>query len=77
MEKKSFFWQNTLIKVCIISVLALLMLIPLNMIRKQVDERSHNHSQSVSDITRNWGSAQTFTGPWISYSYLVEKEKEK
>ena len=77
MEKKSFFWQNTLIKVCIISVLALLMLIPLNMIRKQVDERSHNHSQSVSDITRNWCSAQTFTGPWISYSYLVEKEKEK
>lgn len=77
MENKSILWQNTLIKVCIISLLAFLMLIPLSMIRNQVDERSHNHSQSVSDITRNWGTAQTFTGPWISYSYLVEKEKEK
>lgn len=77
MSKENLFWQNSLIKICIISVLALLMLIPLNMIRKQVDERSFHHSQSLSDITNNWGSAQTFSGPWISYSYTVERDNEK
>lgn len=77
MEKKSFFWQNSFTKICIISVLALVMLIPLSMIRSQVDERSCNHSESISDITRNWGTAQTFAGPWISYSYRIEKEKGK
>ena len=78
MEKNNTFWQNSLIKICIISVLALLMLIPLSMIRKQGNEREHNHSTAIGDITRNWGTAQTFTGPWISYKYQVDKnEKEK
>lgn len=77
MSKENLFWQNSLIKICIISVLAMLMLIPLNMIRKQVDERSFHHSQSLSDITKNWGTAQTFSGPWISYSYTVEKVNDK
>lgn len=76
MKKINSIWQNSIIKVCIISVVALLMLIPLYMIRKQVNERSYHHSESVNDITKNWGAAQTFTGPWISYQYKVAKNAE-
>ena len=77
MERSSNSWQNILLKIGLISVLALIMLIPLGMIRKQVDERAENHNSSLHDITRNWGGPQTFTGPWISYKYEIGKDKEK
>ncbi len=78
MEKNNdSFWQNPLIKICIISVLALLMLIPLALVRSQIGDRSDYHSKSMNDITKNWGASQTFTGPWISYQYQVSKDKEK
>lgn len=75
MERIPHFWQNSLIKIVIISGLALLMLIPLSMIRKQVDERSAHHEQAESDITDNWGCGQTFTGPWIVYDLPNGKNK--
>ena len=77
MEKiVNYFWQNPLVKICVISVLALLMLIPLVMIRNQVDDRSDYHSKALKDITKNWGGAQTFTGPWISYQYQELNDKK-
>lgn len=77
MEKNNFLWKNLLIKISLVAVLALLMLIPLNLVRNQVNERSHNHTETISDITKSWGTSQIFTGPWISYKYTVGKEKEK
>ena len=79
MANKSSLWQNAFYKVCIITVMALLMLIPLGLIRKQANDRSDNYSESVRDITRSWGSSQTLAGPWISYSYtkVVKGEKEE
>ena len=67
MEKNNLIWKNLLIKVSIIAVLALLMLIPLSMVRKSVNERSYNHTETINDITKSWGSSQIFTGPWLSY----------
>lgn len=77
MEKNNLQWKNMLIKVSIVAALAILMLIPLHMVRKQVNERSYNHTETISDITKSWGSSQIFTGPWISYKYTVGKDKEK
>lgn len=81
MAFNNFEWKNSLTKIFLIIVVALLMLIPLGMIRIQINERSAHHDQSVRDITANWGSAQTFSGPWISYKYLREprqaSDKEK
>ena len=76
MEKNKPQWKNMLIKVSIVAALALLMLIPLNLVRRQVNERSYNHTESINDITKGWGSAQMFSGPWISYKYTVENGKE-
>lgn len=79
MENNISFWQRPFVKVCTIALLALFMLIPLGMIRSRVSGRASRHNEAVDEITRNWGGPQTFSGPWISYSYLREvgKEKEK
>lgn len=70
MENKTmFWWQSPIFKIAIISFLALMMLIPLGMIRSQVNERSANHTQSVSEITSNWGTEQTISGPTLLYEY--------
>ncbi len=70
-------WQPLLLKIGLISALALVMLIPLEMIRGLVGERSDYHAASVHDITASWGGAQTFSGPAISYQYKIGKEKEQ
>lgn len=76
MEQKNYFWQNSLGKVAIISAMALLLLIPLGMVRRQVRERSDNHSQAMNDITKSWGSAHTFAGPTLE-QYTVSKDSGK
>lgn len=68
-NKTTFWWQSPIFKIAIISFLALMMLIPLGMIRSQVNERSANHTQSVSEITSNWGTEQTLSGPTLLYEY--------
>ena len=77
MEKNNLLWKNMLIKVGIIVIIALLMLIPLSMVRNSVAERSHNHTETVNDITKSWGSSQVFAGPWISYKHTTGKDKDK
>ena len=72
MEKKKF--KGILLKVGIISIVALFMLIPLALIRKQVSERESYHEESVNGITGNWGGPQTFEGPCL---YAPSEEKEK
>ena len=75
MEQNTYSWQNLLLKIGIIAVLALIMLIPLGMIRRQVNERADNHRETMHDITRNWGTSQTFGGPWLVYEYQKETGK--
>jgi len=77
MEKNNLLWKNMLLKISIIAFLALIMLIPLSMVRHQVNERSYRHSETISNITSGWGASQLFTGPWISYKYVVGKDKER
>lgn len=66
-------------KIFITAVIALLMFIPLLLIRSTIDERSSRHTESVRDITRSWGGPQTFAGPklYCQYEKKAEKEKEK
>ncbi|MBQ9596980.1 MAG: cell envelope integrity protein CreD [Bacteroidales bacterium] len=59
-------WKPYVLKFSIITGLALLMLIPLSLIRKQVNERSNYYSQTIEDIQNNWGGCLEFIGPKIS-----------
>ena len=77
MEKKNLFWQAALNKIVIVIALALLMLIPLHLIRNQVKDRSENPGQLLLEITHAWGTPQTFSGPWLSFTYQVADDRDK
>ncbi|MBO4605372.1 MAG: cell envelope integrity protein CreD [Bacteroidales bacterium] len=74
MDKVKHSLQNPVVKICAISIMALLLLIPLAMVKGQVAERSSHRSKSVLDITKSWGLPQKISGPSLSYKYLVEKD---
>ena len=46
-----------------------MMLIPLGLISMQVDERKERANQTSRDISRDWGMAQTITGPCLHFQY--------
>lgn len=66
-KKNRPLWKGMSIKIVIIAVLALVMQIPLSMVRSSVDDRSSNHWHAIAGITGSWGSSQTFNGPYLSY----------
>ena len=77
MEKKTLFWHSALNKIIIVCVVALLMLIPLHLIRNQVNDRSQNPDQLLFEMMHTWGAPQTFSGPWLSFSYREAEDKDK
>ena len=81
-EKTKNWVKNSItLKLAIISILALLMLIPANMIRNLIQERERTRDTVISEISDTWGNGQTIAGPVLSlpYKYVVivnDKPKE-
>jgi inner membrane protein len=69
METKNDFWHSQIVRILFIGLASLAMLIPLEMVRSQINDRARHHTESVNDITGSWGTSQIFTGPWLSYKY--------
>lgn len=69
METKNDFWHSQIVRILFIGLASLAMLIPLEMVRSQINDRERHHTESVNDITGSWGTSQIFTGPWLSYKY--------
>jgi len=55
-----------------IVVIALLLLIPLSMVRDLIDERSYRQHEVEADIASQWGGAQTLLGPILKVPYRVK-----
>ncbi|MDR0322392.1 MAG: cell envelope integrity protein CreD [Treponema sp.] len=72
-------------KIAMLIILILLLLIPINMIRSLVNERSHRASDAEWSIMEAWGSQFVLYGPVIriplvereEFRYKTEKEGEK
>ena len=60
------------LKIALMGVLALLLLIPLAMVRSQVRDRQNAADSSRDEVAASWGRAQTLTGPVLDFSYDVE-----
>mgnify|MGYP001309669790 CR=1 FL=1 len=50
-------------KLLFVGVLALLLLIPLAMVKSLLSERRARRTEAITDITGTWGGSQTLTGP--------------
>ena len=54
-----------------VGVLALLLLIPLSMVRSLLSERQERHFEAVANITGSWGDSQTLIGPVLVVPYRI------
>lgn len=55
-----------------IVAIALLLLIPLSMVRDLINERSYRQQEVESGIAAEWGGAQTLVGPILKVPYRVK-----
>ena len=59
-----------------IALLALLFIIPLNMVEDVVRDRTHYRNQSIDSIAASWANMQTITGPILVIPYTVMEKSE-
>ncbi|NCC23122.1 MAG: cell envelope integrity protein CreD [Alphaproteobacteria bacterium] len=60
-------------KAAIIGFLAILFLIPLNMVRDIIHERAGYRHQAETGIRQSWAESQTVTGPVLAIPYTAEE----
>jgi len=58
-----------LAKTLLIGVLALILLVPVSMIRDLIGERQARRNEAVREIALGWGMRQTITGPYLVVPY--------
>jgi len=56
-------------KLVFVGVLALLLLIPLSMVKSLLSERRARQAEAIRNITEAWGDSQTLTGPILVVPY--------
>lgn len=62
--KNSFLNSHSVtVKLVVIGVLALLMIIPVEMIKSMIREREQNKTAEQTELNRKWGGTQKITGP--------------
>ena len=66
-----------LFKIIVIGFLALLLLIPLGLVRDTLRERQGRYNEAVASITEPWGGSQRIIGPVlvVPFTYNVETEE--
>lgn len=61
------------VKTLMISLLALLLLIPLGMIQSKISERQYQNQQVQQDIARSASGPQTLSGPYLAIRYKLRE----
>ncbi|MBU4479992.1 cell envelope integrity protein CreD, partial [Patescibacteria group bacterium] len=69
MNKLQRTLQSTTLRVIFIGVLALLLLIPVGMIKSVIFDREMNRDSAIQDITSKWGGEQIIAGPILTVPY--------
>lgn len=60
-----------------IGVIALLMLIPLQLVQEMVGERSGLYQGVLDEIAASWGQRQTLTGPVLVVPFIERQERQE
>ena len=73
----NFVRYSVTLRVVIIGMLALLLLIPVGMVRSAIYERDNTRQNAIREISQKWGEAQTVAGPVLSIPYTKFYTNEK
>ena len=65
-------WNSLPVKLSLVAVLALLLLIPLALVKGQIEDRQNASDTSIYEVSRDWGLQQTLTGPSLQLSFLEQ-----
>ena len=60
------------LKILLMGLMTLVLLIPLLMVRSQINDRQRAARESQDEVADSWGQAQTMAGPVLEFSYYVE-----
>ena len=71
-------WNALPVKLSLVAVLALLLMIPLALVKAQIADRQRASDTSIYEVSRDWGLRQTLTGPSLQLTYLTQSaDKDK
>lgn len=75
---KARHWAKTsiMLKMVTIGFLILILLIPENMIKSLIRERSYARDGAVKEVSNKWGNEQTITGPILTIPYITDSYKD-
>src|SRR6185436_20029943 len=65
------FAQSALVKGIVVAGVALLLLIPVQMLRNLVNERAQMREQAIASVSRGWGGRQLLSGPILAIPATV------
>ena len=66
--------SGPLVKGLMVAVVALLVLIPVQMLRGLVEERAHSRQEAISSVARGWGGSQFVGGPIVVIPVTVTQD---
>jgi inner membrane protein len=61
--------RSLLLKTVLVAALAILLMLPVQMIRDLVAERQARHNEALGGIAEGWGKRQTIAGPYLAMPY--------
>ncbi len=76
-QEKRRLRDSTLFRLMGLGLLALLLLIPVGMVRSLILERQARRDRATQEVAASWGSPQTLGGPVLIVPYLVHGKDDK
>jgi inner membrane protein len=67
--------NSHIVRLCVLGVIALILLIPVSMIRGLVFERQQRHLEASAEVTSKWGKSQSLVGPALVLPYTVRENQ--
>ena len=69
--------SSSFIKAVVVAIVALLLLIPVQLLRNLVNERAQLREQAVASVSRGWGGRQLLGGPVIAIPATVAADESR
>src|SRR5215831_12365717 len=65
--------RSQMLRLCLVAVLTVVLLIPIQMISGLVTERQARRDSAVKEVSSKWGDAQAITGPALVLPFIVHR----